>query len=105
MAEPTDDPSAPPTVAEGTAALPAPGQLFEMEELELRGIPTRTWKHAPSSLRAVLESSRARGDVGFLVYEDEHLSFAEHFQMAATLAHRLVDDHGVRPGDRVAIAM
>ena len=94
-----------PSVAEVTAALTAPGQLFEMEEVVIRGIPTRTWKHAPPSLRAVLEGSRVHGAADFLVYEDEHLSFDEHFRAAATLAHRLVEHHGVQPGDRVAIAM
>ena len=101
MAEIADAPS----VAEVTAALTAPGQLFEMEEVVIRGIPTRTWKHAPPSLRAVLEGSRVHGATDFLVYEDDHLSFDGHFRTAATLAHRLVEDHGVRPGDRVAIAM
>ena len=95
----------PPSIAEVHAALTAPGQMFEMEEVEIRGIPTRTWKHAPPSLRAVLEQSRAHGDLDFLVYEDEALTFAEHFAAVATLAHRLVDDFGVRKGDRVAIAM
>jgi acyl-CoA synthetase (AMP-forming)/AMP-acid ligase II len=94
-----------PSIADVTAALTAPGQLFEMEEVVIRGLPTRTWKHAPPSLRAVLEGSRAHGSADFLVYEDDRLSFEEHFRAVATLAHRLVDDHGVRPGDRVAIAM
>ena len=101
MAEIADGPS----VAEVTAALTAPGQLFEMEEVVIRGIPTRTWKHAPPSLRAVLEGSRTHGATDFLVYEDDHLSFDGHFRTVASLAHRLVEDHGVRPGDRVAIAM
>jgi long-chain acyl-CoA synthetase len=95
----------PPSIAEVHAALTAPGQMFEMEEVEIRGIPTRTWKLAPRSLRAVLEQSLANGDLTFLVYEDESLTFAEHFAAVATLAHRLVDDLGLRKGDRVAIAM
>ena len=45
----------PPTIAEVHAALTAPGQMFEMEEVVIRGVPTRTWKLAPPSLRAVLE--------------------------------------------------
>ena len=95
----------PPSIAEVHAALTAPGQMFEMEEVEIRGIPTRTWKLAPRSLRTVLEQSLANGDLTFLVYEDESLNFMEHFAAAATLAHRLIDDFGVRKGDRVAIAM
>src|SRR4029453_4087723 len=95
----------PPSIAEVHAALTAPGQMFEMEEVEIRGIPTRTWKLAPRSLRWVVEQSLPNGGLPFLVYEDESLTFAEHFAAVATLAHRLVDDLGLRKGDRVAIAM
>ena len=45
------------------------------------------------------------GDRTFLVFEDERLSFAEHYRAASALAWRLVDDYGVQKGDRVAIAM
>jgi hypothetical protein len=41
-----------PTRAEVTATLTVPGGPFEMEEVVVRGIPTRTWKSAPASLRA-----------------------------------------------------
>ncbi len=94
-----------PSVAEVHAALTAPGQMFEMEEVSIRGVPTRTWKLAPSSLRAVLDQSLAQRDLTFLVYEDETLTFGQHFAAVATLARRLIDDYGVRKGDRVAIAM
>jgi long-chain acyl-CoA synthetase len=94
-----------PSIAEVHATLTAPGQMFEMEEVAIRGIPTRTWKNAPPSLRAVLEQSRGHGDKVFLVYEDERTTFEEHYRQAATLAHRLIDDFGVVKGDRVAIAM
>jgi long-chain acyl-CoA synthetase len=94
-----------PTLAEATATLTAPGQTFEMEELTIRGIPTRTWKSAPATLRTVLELSSLHGEKDFLVYEDERLSFAEHFRAVATLAHALVEQFGITKGDRVAIAM
>ena len=93
------------SIEEATAQLTAPGQMFEMETVEIDGHPIRTWKNAPPSLRAVLEQSRARGDLGFLVYEDETLTFDEHFRAAAQLAHVLRDRYGVQKGDRVAIAM
>ena len=93
------------SIAEANATLTAPGQIFEMEELTIRGVPTRTWKHAPPSLRAVLDLSLQHGDATFLVYEDERTSFAEHYRIACTLAHRLQDAFGVEPGDRVAIVM
>jgi long-chain acyl-CoA synthetase len=93
------------SMAEAIETLTAPGQLFEMEELDIRGVPTRTWKNAPATLRTVLDLSLARGDATFLVYEDERTSFAQHYRIACTLAHRLRDEFSVVPGDRVAIAM
>ncbi|MBO3747743.1 acyl--CoA ligase [Streptosporangiaceae bacterium NEAU-GS5] len=84
------------------AQLTAPGQLFEMADV---GGGVRIWKHAPTTYRGMLEISRFHGDKVFIVYEDEQITFEEHFRRAATLAHRLVDDFGVRKGDRVAIAM
>jgi len=109
MAPPSDqstETTAPaPTLAEATASLTAPGQGFEMETLTIRGVPTRTWKSAPATLRSVLELSALHGDKDFLVYEDERVSFAEHFQIVAGLARTLIDRFGVQPGDRVAIAM
>lgn len=87
------------------ATLTAPGGGFEMEELTIRGIPTRTWKSAPATLRAVFEASQGHGEKTFLVYEDERITFAEHFDRVAHLAHELIMSFGVRPGDRVAVAM
>ncbi|MFG1878295.1 class I adenylate-forming enzyme family protein [Sphaerisporangium sp. NPDC049003] len=87
------------------AQLTGPGQLFEMDEVEIRGTKLRTWKHAPTTFRALLENSRFHGDKVFLVYEDERITYEEHYRRAATLARRLVEDYGVSKGDRVAIAM
>ena len=101
---PTDAGPAP-TLAEATATLTAPGQMFEIEELTIRGVPTRTWKSAPATLRTVLELSVLHGDKDFLVYEDERVTFAEHFGIAASLGHALADRFGISKGDRVAIAM
>ena len=93
------------SMEEANAALTAPGQLFEMEELDIRGVPTRTWKNAPPSLRAVFDMSLSHGDAVFLVYEDERTTFAEHSRIACTLAHRLQSTFGIAQGDRVAIVM
>ncbi|MEV4563222.1 class I adenylate-forming enzyme family protein [Nonomuraea sp. NPDC049419] len=89
--------------AQVQAQLTGPGQLFEMEEIGGTGV--RTWKHAPPHYRALLEMSRFHGDKVFLVYEDEHITFEDHFRRVATLARRLVEDYGVSKGDRVAVAM
>src|SRR4051794_36242571 len=93
------------SIEEAHAQLTAPGQMFEMETVDVDGYPVRTWKNAPPNLRAVLEQSAVRDDIGFLVYEDETMTFGEHFRAAAHLAHILRDRYGVAKGDRVAIAM
>jgi long-chain acyl-CoA synthetase len=93
------------SIAEIHAALTAPGQPFEMVEVAIRGVPTRTWRSAAANLREVLEASRARADDTFLVYEDERLSFGAHADAAAAMARALHERWGVGKGDRVAIAM
>lgn len=93
------------SVEEARAMVTAPGQLFEMDEVEIRGVRTRVWKNALPSLRSLLEVTRLHGDATFLVYEDDRLTFEEHFLRAATFARRLTERYGVGKGDRVAIAM
>src|SRR5437764_617601 len=93
------------SIAEATAILTAPGQMFELGEATVRGLPLKVWKNAPPSLRGVLELSRGHGEQTFLVYEDERMTFEQHFRTAAHLANRLAADYGVAKGDRVAIAM
>ena len=86
------------------AALTAPGAKFEMETIEIRGVPTRVWKNAPPNLRVLIEASRAHGDRVMTVHEDERVSYEAHFRAVATLAHWLTA-RGVVAGDRVALAM
>src|SRR5438046_7756716 len=93
------------SVAEVRAELTAPGQLFEMEEFVLDGVPLRAWKNAPPTLRSVLDLSSLHGDRTFIVYEDERISFGEHYRMASAFGHALINRYGVQKGDRVAIAM
>ncbi|MHB8440322.1 MAG: class I adenylate-forming enzyme family protein [Acidimicrobiales bacterium] len=95
----------PMSLAEADRHLTAPGQMFEMEEIAIRGIPTRVWKHAPGSMRDVLELSRAHGDKTYLVYEDERTTFDEHYRIVATLARALAERFGLRNGMRVTVAM
>ncbi|HXV00804.1 MAG TPA: class I adenylate-forming enzyme family protein [Caulobacteraceae bacterium] len=92
------------SIAEAHALLTAPGAPFEMEEVIIGGIPTRTWKNAPPTLRAVFEASRAFSERIFLVHEDERVSFEAFHRAVAALAQVLVAD-GVGKGDRVAIVM
>lgn len=94
-----------PSYAEVHEMLCGPGQFFEYELTDVRGIPTRTWKIAAPSLREVLTQGRTAGGDGDLFRLDgERMTHAEHFGAVAALATALVDDLGVEPGDRVAIA-
>lgn len=91
------------SIDEANAQLTAPGSMFEIDTAEIRGETYRIWKHAPGSLKTVLDLSLRHAEKDFLVYEGERYTFAQHYHMAATLAHRLIG-LGARNGDRVAIA-
>lgn len=93
------------SIAEATAKLTAPGAPFEMEEAVIRGINMRVWKNAPPNLRLVFEATRNYGDRVYLVYEDDRVTYAEHYDAVSKLAWLLVNEYGVGKGDRVAIAM
>jgi acyl-CoA synthetase (AMP-forming)/AMP-acid ligase II len=94
------------SVPEIDALLCAPGGRFEIDVVDVDGRPTRVWKHAPATLGDLLDAgSAAAAERDFLVLDDERLSHREHRDRAVRLANALVDDLGVRKGDRVAIAM
>jgi long-chain acyl-CoA synthetase len=93
------------SIEETHRALTAPGGLFEVEEREIQGIRTRTWKNAPPTVRSLFELSRGHGERSFLVYENDRMTFEEHYRAVVTLANVLVDRYEIRSGDRVAIAM
>ncbi len=89
--------------ADAIAALTAPGMPYALEDASALGRQVRVFAQALPSLRALYESTATA--LPFLVYEDERLSFAEAWAAAGRIGHVLVHDCGVRPGDRVAIAM
>jgi long-chain acyl-CoA synthetase len=90
---------------EANRILTAPGAPFEMETINVAGRPVRVYRKAHRDLRAIFESSRAWSERTFVVFENERLSFQDHYRAASALAWRLADDYGVEKGDRVAIAM
>ena len=85
--------------------LTAPGAQFATKVIEVRGAPMKVFESALPSMRSVWEMARVHGDRDFVVYEDERYTFAEADAIVRALAARLVDVHGVQPGDRVALAM
>ena len=85
------------------AALTAPGARFEMETVDIRGIPTRIWKNAPPHMAALVRLSRTHGAALATIHDDERVTFEAQFRAIATLAahSRAL---GVEKGDRVAVA-
>ena len=92
------------SVKQAYALITQPGSLAEMEEVEIRGVMTRVWKHCPPSLRDTLRIGRTHGDRVFLVHEDERVSF-EAFYRAVTVFAAELEAAGVKKGDRVAVIM
>ena len=84
--------------------LTAPGAPFEVTEVEVRGLPLRAYAGAPPSLREFWLGSAVHADKDYLVYRDERWTYAEAHREVAAVAGWL-HEQGVRPGDRVAIAM
>ena len=77
-----------PSREEIVAALTASGPLELSEDVSL-GYPMRVYRNAPASLREILISTLNHGDRTFLIYEDETLTYREHFGKVAALAQRL----------------
>jgi len=92
------------SLRDATAVLTAPGTRFEMETIEIRGVPTRVWKHAMHDLGELLDLSRTHGERLFTIHDDERVSYEANYRATAALA-RALQDMGVKKGDRVAFAM
>lgn len=97
----------------------APGGLYEVTTETIQGDEYKVFAKGPRSLRDVYAYgldhdafiSRAIDDwygvqdFDFMVYQDERISFTDSYYQAAYLAQKLKEDYGLKPGDRVAIAM
>jgi len=87
------------------AILTRPGEMFEIEQINLDGQVIKSWKNTPPNMATILQRSLDYGDREFIIYRDERMTFAEHYAQAAALANRLVSQFDIGKGDRVAIAM
>ncbi|MCP5042445.1 MAG: acyl--CoA ligase [bacterium] len=93
-----------PTWEEARDPLIAPGGPFEMVEEEVLGVTMRVYKNRAKSLRELLERSAGFGDAQYLVFSDgRRWTYAQHLRDVASVATALREQHGIGPGDRVAI--
>ena len=88
---------------EALAKLTAPGEPFELIEIDAIGRRIRAFKNAPRNTREIFASTRS--DKEFLAYEGERFTYEDTWRRACTLAHALVNDYRVKKGDRVAVSM
>ena len=92
------------SIAAAHARLTAPGARFEVEEIMIRGVRTRTWKNCPPTLRDIFLNGRSFNDREFLVYEQDRATYESFARAVLTLAADL-QAHEVGKGDRVAVIM
>lgn len=100
---PSIDPATP--VDEVVSMLCADGMPFATHKETIRGQELTTFINQPGNLRDVWMMLLAHGDKEYMVYGDERITFNETVAMASQLSQALVEDYGVKKGDRVAVAM
>lgn len=86
------------------AQLTAPGAPFEVVETLVNGRPVKVYRNALQSLPQVLASAREHGDKPFITFQGEVWTFKRFFAEADAVAAQLLA-WGLKPGDRVAVAM
>ncbi|MEP5763443.1 MAG: class I adenylate-forming enzyme family protein [Halieaceae bacterium] len=90
---------------QAVASLTAEGQLFALEDVQIRGDSYRSYLKQPRNLAAYLRLMQGHADKEFVVMGEERYTFASGFQHGAEFAVALRDRYGLAQGDRVAIAM
>src|SRR5436190_10583089 len=75
-----------------------------MEEIAIRGVPTRVWKHGHKTLVQLAAGMEAFADREFVVFENERITYGAFLGASRTLAARLAGE-GVGKGQVVAIAL
>ncbi|NHK26573.1 acyl--CoA ligase [Parvularcula flava] len=96
-----------PELQEKIDAKLAEGGLFATMPITVRGVEyPRVFAASNMSLRDLMAMKAAEfKDAEFMVYEDERYTIGEVWQKACRLAQVLIGDYGIKPADRVVIAM
>ncbi len=100
---PEVDPSTP--LDDVMKSLCAPGLPFETVSQEIEGIEHTVFKNQPATMREALMMLLTHGDKEYLVFGEDRYSFKDTVAKASMLSQALVDDLGLKKGERVALAM
>jgi long-chain acyl-CoA synthetase len=92
-------------VHEAVRRFTAADGIFAVTEQQVAGVPQRVFTHAAPTVLDILTSGRGHAGADFLVFGDQRWSFEQFFAQVDALAAVLQHDMGVKPGDRIAIAM
>ena len=88
------------------AQLTSPGAPFELTQVSLRnGQQAAAYRNAFQTLPQLINAGRAHGPAEFLVFGEDRWTFDRFFAAVDALASRLQKQQGVKPGERIAIAM
>ncbi|MEM7546186.1 MAG: AMP-binding protein [Pseudomonadota bacterium] len=98
------------TLAEAAAHVTSTDPRFALGRATIRGVDLPVFANAPASLRDVMAvGAAARAELpdggDYIIYEGERITYAAWQSETFRIAHALVADLSVQPGDRVAIAM
>ncbi|GAA4555367.1 class I adenylate-forming enzyme family protein [Pseudonocardia xishanensis] len=85
--------------------LTATDSEFALREEVVGGIPMRVYVRGPHTLAEMITDSAAFADRPHSYYRDESRTYAEHLREVHALAHTLLTEYGLAPGDRFGIAM
>lgn len=94
------------TLGDAAAHVMRADPRFAVTETVIDGVRFRVFENAPRNLREMLRVGESQHDDGdFVVYQNARWSYADFIRDTNRVARLLTDGLGVRPGDRVAIAM
>jgi long-chain acyl-CoA synthetase len=93
------------SVEQAHGLLTAPGSPLETVTATVHGQEYRVFKNAPNAITDILRLSRGHGEAEFMVLDDERITYRAHYNATAKLAHILIDQYGIKKGDRIALVM
>ena len=93
-------------IQQGNDAVIGDGKMFQLGEIESRGVTMPIISNAPANLNDYFAFfCHTNADVTFLVEGEERLTFGDVYVAAKAAAEALVSGYGLKVGDRVGIAM